>query len=123
VKFKLDENIGRRGQELLKAAGHDVMTVWDQDLHGVGDERLFEICAAEGRALITLDRDFGQVPRFPPEKSAGIVVLEVGPRTTLHGILDRLADFLAVLETHSIAGALWIVEPGRVRIHLRHHEE
>ena len=28
----LDENIGRRGSELLKAAGHDVMTVRDQDL-------------------------------------------------------------------------------------------
>jgi len=30
VKIKLDENIGRRGLELLKASGHDVMTVWDQ---------------------------------------------------------------------------------------------
>jgi len=38
-------------------------------------------------------------------------------------ILDRLADFLAVLETRSIAGTLWIVEPGRVRIHLRDREE
>jgi hypothetical protein len=34
VKFKLDENIGRRGRELLEAAGHDVMTVREQDLRG-----------------------------------------------------------------------------------------
>ena len=27
VKIKLDENIGRRGLELLKGAGHDVMTM------------------------------------------------------------------------------------------------
>jgi predicted nuclease of predicted toxin-antitoxin system len=60
-----DENIGRRGLKLLKASGHDVMTVWDQGLHGVTDEELFEVCATEGRALITLDRDFGQVTRFP----------------------------------------------------------
>lgn len=32
MKFKLDENIGRRGLELLKASGHDVMTVRDQGL-------------------------------------------------------------------------------------------
>jgi len=114
VKFKLDENIGRRGLELLKASGHDVVTVWDQGLHGVADEQLFEICSTEGRALVTLDRDFGQVPRFPPEKSAGIVILEVGPRATLQEILD----LLTILENHSVAGALWIVEPGRVRIHL-----
>ena len=123
MKIKLDENIGRRGLELLKACGHDVMTVWDQGLRGVTDEALFKICSAEGRALITLDRDFGQVPRFPPEQSAGIVILELGPRATLREITERLRDFLAVLENHSVAGALWIVEPGRVRIHLRADEE
>jgi predicted nuclease of predicted toxin-antitoxin system len=123
VKFKLDENIGCRGLELLKASGHDVMTMLDQGLRGVTDQKLFEICSAEGRTLVTLDRDFGQVPRFPPEKSAGIVILEVGPRATLQGIIGRLRDFLAVLESHSVAGALWIVEPGRVRIHLNDGEE
>ena len=72
MKFKLDENIGRRGSELLKACGYDVMTVWDQGLHGVADEELFEVCSAERRVLISLDRDFGQVTRFPPERSAGM---------------------------------------------------
>src|ERR1700688_3359660 len=90
VKFKLDENIGRRGLELLKASGHDVMTVRDQELLGVTDEDLFEIASAEGRTLVTLDHDFGHVPRFPPEKSAGIVILDIGPRTTLQGIIARL---------------------------------
>ena len=122
MRFKLDENLGRRGQELLRAAGHDVATVWDQGLRGVADGDLFELCAREQRALITLDRDFGQVTRFPPEKGAGIIVLDVKPRTTLDGIIGRLRDFLAVLKTRSVVGALWIVEPGRVRIHLRDDE-
>jgi predicted nuclease of predicted toxin-antitoxin system len=122
VKFKLDENIGRRGLELLKAAGHDVLTVWDQDLHGISDERLFEICVAEGRALVTLDRDFGQITRFPPRTSAGIIVLDVGQRTTLQAINSRLRDFLAILENQPVQGALWIIEPGRVRVHLNDQE-
>jgi hypothetical protein len=123
VKFKLDENIGRRGLELLQAAGHDVMTARDQGLGGATDERLFEVCAGEGRALITLDHDFGQVTRFSPERSAGVVVLEVGPRASVPAILGRLGAFLAVLEARSVAGSLWIVEPGRVRIHLRDSEQ
>jgi predicted nuclease of predicted toxin-antitoxin system len=122
VKLKLDENIGRRGLELLRAAGHDVMTVRDQGLGGAKDESLFKTCAAEGRVLITLDHDFGQVTRFPPEQSAGVIVLEIGPRPSGLALLNRLRDFLAVLKTRSVIGSLWIVEPGRVRIHLRTDE-
>lgn len=119
MKIKLDENIGRRGVELLKIAGHDVMTMRDQDLQGARDEAVFKVCADEGRVLITLDHDFGQVLRFPPEQSAGLVILEPGARATLRSLLDRLRDFLTLAEAQSPAGALWIVEPGRVRVHLR----
>jgi predicted nuclease of predicted toxin-antitoxin system len=118
VKLKLDENIGRRGLEFLRTSGHDVMTVWEQNLQGITDDRLFDVRAAEGRALVTLDRDFGHVLRFPPAKGAGIIILDVGPRPTAQSIVDRLRDFLAVLETTPLSGALWIVEPGRVRIHI-----
>jgi predicted nuclease of predicted toxin-antitoxin system len=57
MKIKRDENIGRRGIDLLRAAGHDVMTVRDQDMQGAADEILFGVCANEGRVLITLDHD------------------------------------------------------------------
>ena len=119
MKVKLDENIGRRGLELLRAAGHDVMTVRDQGLGGAADATLFDVCAGEGRVLITLDHDFGKVTRFPPEASAGIVILELGPRASVHALLDRLGSFLSVSKTHLVERSLWIVEPGRVRIHLR----
>lgn len=118
MKIKLDENIGRRGVDLLKAAGHDVMTVREQSLQGARDETLFRVCADEGRILVTLDHDYGQVLRFPPERSAGLVILETAPRITTQSLLNRLRDFLTLAEAHSPAGALWIVGPGRVRIHL-----
>ncbi len=119
MKIKLDENIGRRGADLLVAAGHDMMTVREQNLQGARDETVFKVCADEGRVLITLDHDFGQVLRFPPEQGAGLVILELGGRITPQSLLDRLRDFLALAEIRSPMGALWIVEPGRVRIHLQ----
>ncbi len=101
MKVKLDENIGGRGIELLNAAGHDVMTVRDQGLQGARDDTIFNACAGEGRILITLDHDFGQVLRFPPKQSAGLVILEPWPRMTHQSLLDRLRDFLALAEVRS----------------------
>lgn len=123
MKLKIDENIGSRGVDLLRMAGHDVMTVRDQGLGGSTDERLFEICSAERRALITLDRDFGQVPRFPPKKSAGIIVLEVGGPASLSLLLARLRDVVALLSRRSVIGELWIIEAGRARLHLDRDQE
>lgn len=119
MRFKPDENIGSRGQGLLRAAGHDVATVYDQQLGGARDETINLKCARENRALVTLDHDFCQVLRFPPEKSAGIVILELPARATPDGLLNRLREMLALLDSRPLTNELWIVEPGRVRVHQR----
>jgi predicted nuclease of predicted toxin-antitoxin system len=118
VNFKLDENLSRSAADLIRAAGHDAVTVASQGLRGAADETLFEVCRRERRALVTLDRDFGQVLRYPPAASAGIVILEIGPRATHAALLDRVRELVRLLDTRSPEGALWIIEPGRLRIHL-----
>ncbi|MFQ5742718.1 MAG: DUF5615 family PIN-like protein [Acidobacteriota bacterium] len=40
MRFKLDENIGRLGIELIESTGHDVQTVRGERLGGVPDEDL-----------------------------------------------------------------------------------
>jgi predicted nuclease of predicted toxin-antitoxin system len=118
VRIKVDENIGGSGVALLRQGGHDVITVREQGLAGSADERVFEACVAEGRTLVTMDRDFGHVQRFPPKSTAGIVILELGGPTSLRLLNARLGDFLSLAATRSVKGELWIVEPGRVRVRL-----
>jgi predicted nuclease of predicted toxin-antitoxin system len=119
MKCKLDENLGDLGRDLLTASGHDVSTVAMQGLSGSADDTLYQACRAEDRVLITLDRDFGEILRFAPEDTAGIAILDCRGQLSPTSILARIKELAALLEIESIDGQLWIVEPGRVRIHER----
>jgi len=67
MRLKLDENIDARLAAPLRQAGHETMTVLDQGLHSIPDPALYDHCASEGYALVTLDLDFSNVLRYPPE--------------------------------------------------------
>ena len=77
MRFKLDENLGRQSVDLFLEAGHDIATVAEQELQGATHNLLIDVCQAEARALVTLDLDFSNVLRFPPELYTGIAVLRV----------------------------------------------
>jgi predicted nuclease of predicted toxin-antitoxin system len=119
MRIKLDENLGLLGKTLLEADGHDVMTITEQQLSGAADASIYEVCRDEGRVLVTLDHDFGHTLRFSPEATAGIVVLECKGRISPALILARIRELVALLRTRPIDRELWIVEPGRIRIHER----
>jgi hypothetical protein len=67
--------------------------------------------------LVSLDLDFTNPLRFQPSQYPGIAVLRL-PAKPSAGDLTRLMHTLALaLANDSIAGKLWIVEPGRVRVY------
>lgn len=116
MRFKLDENLDARLAALLGERGHEADSVTAEGLGGAFDQRLFERCVQESRVPITLDLDFADPLRFPPARSAGVMVLRP-QRNTLALIRQTLAAALPALERERLAGAPWIVEPGRIRMH------
>ncbi|HET6515330.1 MAG TPA: DUF5615 family PIN-like protein, partial [Thermodesulfovibrionales bacterium] len=106
MKFKLDENFGRRTQQIFLAGGHDVLTVRDQELQSCADDRLYEVCCSEQRCLVTLDLDFADVTRFPPEKSGGIIVIRVPKNPSLALLEQLIHQFLKSLTQMSIGNNL-----------------
>ncbi|MCL0079706.1 DUF5615 family PIN-like protein [Dehalococcoidia bacterium] len=116
MRIKLDENLDVRLALFLKEAEHDTTTVQEQGLRGTGDEALYEICKVEDRILMSLDLHFSNVLRYPLEGTPGLIVLR-GPNQlfpTMRVLVETLID---ALTRESPAGRLWIVEPGRLRIH------
>jgi predicted nuclease of predicted toxin-antitoxin system len=114
--FKLDENLSPALKSTLVAAGHDVATVADQSLGGASDSCIAAACKSESRCLITADEDFAQILAYPPEQYAGIVVLW-HPRPTLQRLEELVRQVVVALEKETPTGRVWIVEPGRIRIH------
>ncbi len=117
MNFKLDENFGRFIQELFQERGHNCSTVRDEGLAGAADLEVLQAACGEGRILVTLDHDFGNVLRYPPEATPGIVVLNPPGRASMPLLRTLVFSFLEALRTDSVRGKLWIVEFGRIREH------
>jgi predicted nuclease of predicted toxin-antitoxin system len=116
ARFKLDENLPRDAEALLRNAGHHVHTVLDEHLGGNPDSSVFGASRADDRILVTFDLDFSDIRRYPPAGHRGIWVLR--PHTqSIDNTLALLKGALVVLETEPAHGRLWIIEPERVRIH------
>jgi predicted nuclease of predicted toxin-antitoxin system len=117
VKFKLDENLDwRLAAVVAEGGGNEADTVKEEGLSGQQDEAIYKACVAAKRVLITLDLDFANPFRFPPEQTAGIVVLRP-PRPVLPLIEATLRAALPTLKQRELRGGLWIVEPGRIRMY------
>jgi len=117
LKLKLDENLGRRSEEILVAAGHDVSTIRQQHLQGIVDADLIERCRTEERVLVTLDLGFANPLTFLPSRYAGIAVLRLPEKPSAAHLATLVRTLAEALETEQIEAKLWIVESGRVRIY------
>jgi len=113
--LKFDENVPDSVGAILRQAGHDVALARDEQLAGVDDDRLLVAANAEDRVLVSLDRDFANILRHPPEATAGVVVVRLHAQTlpTIRHVAARLSDLLS---RESARGRLWVVDETRVRI-------
>lgn len=116
MKLKLDENIDPRAKEILERAGHNVLTMPEEALSGISDDVIAAAVSREERCLLTLDMDFANIFAYPPGRYVGLVVLR-HPHPTVKGLLNLVHQFTISLRSHNPHGQLWIVEPGRLRIH------
>ena len=112
MKLLLDTCVWGGAIKTLEAAGHDVVWTcdWSED---PGDEEILAKAHNEGRILVTLDKDFGELAIVKGKPHSGILRL-VELSANQQGLVC-----LRVIETYGQvlqAGAIITVEPGRIRI-------
>lgn len=113
--FKVDENLPVEVAELLRADGHDALSVVEQGLAGSGDGRLRAVIQAERRALLTLDLGFADIRTHPPEEFSGLVVFRLACQDR-HHVLALVESLLPFLRENPLERRLWIVRNGELRI-------
>jgi hypothetical protein len=76
-EIEVGRNLGRRGADLLREAGHDVCTAAEEGLLSTPDSQILERCRLEERALVSLDRGLADPAMHDPADHAGIIVLRL----------------------------------------------
>lgn len=112
MKILLDTCVWGGTCPTLEAAGHDVMWtgMWPSD---PGDEDILAYAHREGRILVTLDKDFGELAVVRKIPHSGIIRLvnisATRQASVCQYVLERHGDEL-------LAGAIITTESDRLRI-------
>ena len=112
MKFLVDRCAGHRLAGWLRHRGHDVVESRERGADP-GDREILEWSAAEGRVLITMDKDFGELIFVGGVPHCGLVRLPDVPAQRRIALMNR------VLRDHAreiAARAIITVRGGRIRI-------
>ena len=94
MRFFLDESADARLAVYLARAGHDVTVIARDYPNALDDQVVLAIAHAEGRIVITNDRDFGELVFRQRRPHAGVILFRL-TRTDLPSKIARLAEVLA----------------------------
>lgn len=116
MKFLVDRCAGHRVAEWLFQQQHNVVESRERG-PDPGDRTLLGWAAAEGRILVTMDKDFGELIFVEGMRHCGIVRLPDVPAARRILLMERvLAD-----HSHELAeGAVVTVRGGRIRVSRPH---
>jgi predicted nuclease of predicted toxin-antitoxin system len=114
MKVLLDSCVWGKARADLEAVGHDVVWAgdWPKD---PGDEEILARAYREGRVLVTLDKDFGELAVLQGAAHCGILRL-VGIAARQQAAVCR--QVLASHAAELAAAAIITAEPGRLRIRM-----
>lgn len=115
-KFVIDEDMPRSTGRILKQQGYDVRDIRDYGLHGAEDEEIYEFAQREQAVILTGDRDFGNILRFPLGNHFGIVIAHFPNEMPTMEINRHLIERFEDLSEDDFKGSLIIIELWKIRI-------
>ncbi len=66
MKIFANENLFEPIIDYLRSLGHDVLSIRDAGLSGISDDEVYRRACNENSVIVTMDKDFSRMFRFPP---------------------------------------------------------
>ncbi len=111
MQFVVDESTGDAVAEYLRSSGYDVLVV-AETMPQADDADILARATAEGRIVITNDKDFGELVFRSGQAHQGILLLRLHDesaanrvrvvKSVLDGYADRLAGYFVVATENSV---------------------
>lgn len=115
MKILANENVFEPIIEWLRANNCEVISIREIGLSGASDAEIYEKAVKEKLTILTMDKDFSSVIRFPPERCGGIIVVKIY-RLRVNRTTELFAQHFKKLDKTNIAGKLVIITQEGVRI-------
>ena len=93
MKFLLDENVSRTLSRGLNGSGFSAVSVFEVNLASASDEEIIAFAGKRKFIIITHDKDFGNLIRFPVQHHYGVILLRFHNQRP-QNVLTHLLDFL-----------------------------
>ncbi len=113
MKYLPDENVPRRIVTWLRARGEDVLYAAEEHA-GEIDAEWLRLAEADGRFILTSDKDFGDLVFRDGLNSHGVILFRL-ERLSIEARLKRLEKLWSVVEANP-HGCFIVITPRRVRV-------
>lgn len=115
-RFLIDEDLPRSTTHALREAGFETQDVRDVGLRGKTDEAVYDYAQRQRLTIVTADRGFGNISRFPLGKHCGIVVLRPLDEIDVAARNSSLVAAVKRLQPSDLLGNVIVVREESIRI-------
>jgi len=113
VRLLADESVDFAIVRALRSEEHDVLAI-SEEYAGAPDEDVAALARADGRVLLTEDRDFGRLFYAEMRGAAGVILIRYPARARANCAADVVS--LVRRRGDELGRAFVVMQPGRIRV-------
>lgn len=115
MRIKIDENLPLPIAQVLRSVGHDVHSVYDENLAGASDSTVWTEAQREQRFFVTQDIDFSDTRMFSAGSHFGILLIRLHTPSRI-ALINRLSSVFELENVESWARCFMVVTDRKVRV-------